>query len=177
MNNKGFTLIEVLAVMVILGIVLMISVPNVSQYITRSRRSSYITDAKRYVEAARGEVETERMKITSKNTCYYIPRECIPVNKGQQSPFGDWKGLYVVVTYDGKAHDYYFTSTDTTGIGINLTYVENLSELKLVKNKKAVLTDVCVGDRTSIKVIGSDCSIKSATSASTSTSNNIAERS
>ncbi len=177
MNNKGFTLIEVLAVMVILGIVLMISVPNVSQYITRSRRSSYITDAKRYVEAARGEVETERMKITSKNTCYYIPRECIPVNKGQQSPFGDWKGLYVVVTYDGKSHDYYFTSTDTSGIGINLTYADNLAEYKLVKNKATVKTNVCVGSRTNIKIIGADCAVRTASNVTASTSNNIREKS
>lgn len=177
MNNKGFTLIEVLAVMIILGIVLMISVPNISQYITRSRRSSYITDAKRYVEAARSEVESERLKMTSKNTCYYIPRECLPVNKGQQSPFGDWNGLYVVVTYDGKTHDYYFTSTDTSGIGINLTYADNLTEFKLVKNKASVKTNVCVGNRTNIKIIGADCGVRTATNKTASISNNIKERS
>ena len=50
MNKKGFTLIEVMAVLVILGVVLLIAVPSVSTYIVNSRKSNYYTTANSYVD-------------------------------------------------------------------------------------------------------------------------------
>ena len=36
-NNKGFTLVELLAVIVILGLLMAIAIPSVTKYITQSR--------------------------------------------------------------------------------------------------------------------------------------------
>ncbi|MEG0995103.1 MAG: type II secretion system protein [Bacilli bacterium] len=40
-NKKGFTLIELMAVITILGILLLIAVPSVSKYLTQSQESAY----------------------------------------------------------------------------------------------------------------------------------------
>ena len=44
MNKKAFTLIELLAVIVILGVILMIAIPKVSQYINRSKKDSFVDE-------------------------------------------------------------------------------------------------------------------------------------
>ena len=53
MNKKGFTLVELLAVIVILGILLTISIPAASNYINSTRRESFVVIMKEYAEAVR----------------------------------------------------------------------------------------------------------------------------
>ena len=57
MNKKGFTLIEVLAVIVIIGILLIITIPAVSSYIDRANKSSYASNAAAYLDTIRSEYE------------------------------------------------------------------------------------------------------------------------
>ena len=53
MNRKGFTLVELLAVIVILAILMAIAATNIGPVIDNSRRSSMRTTAKNLVEAVR----------------------------------------------------------------------------------------------------------------------------
>ena len=56
MNKKAFTLIELLAVIVILGVLLAIAIPAVSKYINTAKKSTYIINVKEYVDAAKKEL-------------------------------------------------------------------------------------------------------------------------
>jgi prepilin-type N-terminal cleavage/methylation domain-containing protein len=40
MNKKGFTLIEIIAVIIVISILLLIAVPSVSRYIEESRQKA-----------------------------------------------------------------------------------------------------------------------------------------
>ena len=53
MNNKGYTLVELLAVFVVLGVTIMISVPIISSVINTSKEKSYNEQVKILEEAAR----------------------------------------------------------------------------------------------------------------------------
>lgn len=53
MNKKGFTLAEVIGVIVLLSIVALITIPFVESYIKKSKESSYNTTIKEIVKAAR----------------------------------------------------------------------------------------------------------------------------
>lgn len=51
-NNKGFTLVEIIAVVTILGILLLVSVPKILDLVTDSRDEMYVQDAKKLIAQA-----------------------------------------------------------------------------------------------------------------------------
>ena len=63
MNNKVFTLIELLAVIIILGILMIIAIPSVTMYINDSRKNAYIDTAKEMIGSARNLVNEGKLKI------------------------------------------------------------------------------------------------------------------
>lgn len=66
MNKKGFTLIEILAVIVIIGIISGIGIVSISRNIAQSRDESVVDLAKNYAEAAR--------TMRGKDNLYYEPK-------------------------------------------------------------------------------------------------------
>ena len=56
MNRKGFTLVELLGVIVILSIIMLIAVPNITSTLERSRRDGYLTDAIKMITLADSEI-------------------------------------------------------------------------------------------------------------------------
>ena len=103
-NNKGFTLVELLAVIVIMGILMMVAIPSVTRTIENSRKDTFVDIAKSYANAARS------MWTTDNFTCngvvssavddgdYYIlinsksgAKETLPtlVDQGGKSSWGN----------------------------------------------------------------------------------------
>ncbi len=127
-NKKGFTLIELLAVIIILGILMIIAIPSVTKYISDARKDSYLDTAKEIITGARNMVNDGKLEMFDTDTTYYIDVACIKTENGTKSPYGEFTKAYVVVTYDGKGYDYYWTSVDDAGQGIkNITKLDNLT--------------------------------------------------
>ena len=57
MNKKGFTLVELLGVIIILAIVLLIAVPNIMTLVERTKKDGYINDAKKMVYLVKAEIK------------------------------------------------------------------------------------------------------------------------
>ena len=52
-NKKGFTLVELLAVIVIMGILMMVAIPSINRVIENSRKDTFVDIAKSYANAAK----------------------------------------------------------------------------------------------------------------------------
>ena len=56
MNKKGFTLVELLAVITILGVILMVATPNVSKILRKSRINACEADKKAIEDLIRADI-------------------------------------------------------------------------------------------------------------------------
>ena len=57
-KNKGFTMVELLAAITILGIIMMIAVPNVLSIIDKNKKRTYVEDAKKIQSLAETYMES-----------------------------------------------------------------------------------------------------------------------
>ena len=118
MSKKAFTLIELLAVIIIIGILMVIAVPSVSNYISGSKKSAYVDTAKDLIAGARNKVNEGKLALYNTDVTYYMDTRCIKTENASRSPYGEFLKSYVVINYDGKKYDYYWTSIDDTNQGI-----------------------------------------------------------
>lgn len=156
-KKKAFTLIELLAVIIILGILMIIAIPSVTTYISNSRKKAYISDANAYIQAATILVNKGDIDVYNPDISYFIPGECLKTETGDTSPYGDWKTRYVGVIYTGEGYKYYWTSTDTSKMGIDLTSQQELDS-DLIQPDIDEVTPKVIDGRTIVKVLNkTDC--------------------
>ncbi len=145
MNKKAFTLIELLAVIVILGVILMIAIPKVSQYINRSKKDSFVDEARLYIDAVRNDLTNEDYPAPANaNDALIVTIDRIKMEKShKKSPFGGkylYNKSYVVAINVGTGSDpeykYYFAGQDTKGYAIPLTAEQDLKRDVIVANAK-----------------------------------------
>ena len=155
MKNKGFTLIEILAVVIILGVIAMITIPSVSKYINDSRKEAYIATARKYLEGSLFAIKKNKFDMSDKTSTYYISYRCISLEKGGNSPYGEWEDAYVVMGYNDECNDYevYWTSLDSKGHGVELTLFNRLSVNSIVTSLKKVEVKNLPGKTGKIKIL------------------------
>lgn len=115
-NKKGFTLVELLAVIVILGVLLLIAVPAVQNIIGYSKKKAFESTAKLAIENVETIASTE--KINGTITECYIPlteytytdsknnSHDVPAMSLERGSFGKDAVGYVKVDVNGKGTIY-----------------------------------------------------------------------
>lgn len=63
LNKKGFTLVELLAAMVILAAIMVIAVPNVMGILNNSRANAYVEDAKKLISLAEYKFRSDNTSV------------------------------------------------------------------------------------------------------------------
>ena len=64
-NNKGFTLVETIAVIIILGVVLSIAVPSITNVVKSTNKNRMISDAETFISEVKEYVESDTIGNTS----------------------------------------------------------------------------------------------------------------
>ena len=156
-NKKGFTLVELLAVIVIMAILLMIAIPSISSIIYDSRSKLYVQDASTYVTAAKQLVTDQTFTIDDYDTTYYIHINNLTDQSKIRSPFSEWLDAYVVVTLnEDGTKDYYWISCDKAGWKIDLKEDKLLNQKDVYNGKKYVNNRQPINGRSKIVIIDKD---------------------
>lgn len=121
MKQKGFTLIELLAVIVILGVLLGIAMPAVSNYITASRKKTFIESAKTFIDTAKAFASDNggiRYPHNEGESAYIQLSELSLEKETKESPFGAAyvpEKCYIRIVSVSRGYDFYITLVDTKG--------------------------------------------------------------
>lgn len=73
MNNKGFTLVELLATLAILAVLMLLAVPNVIGVVNKSKNKTYVEGAKKLVTLAEYKIRSKpNLKpLSGQSYCFY----------------------------------------------------------------------------------------------------------
>ncbi len=161
-KKKAFTLIELLAVIIILGVLMIIAIPAVTSYISNSRKSAYIDTAKQVIGATRNIVNSGKLNVFDEDVTYYFPTKCVPVENGKEaeSPYGKFTKAYVIVIYENNNFSYYWTSVDSSQIGIKgiIPYNElNEDDIESNVKENEISSDIGIDGRSKTALLSSNC--------------------
>ena len=151
--QNGFTMIELITIMFVIGLIMLIAVPAVNRYLLSSKKNTYVATVKSYINMVRGDVTARNYVFRSPNTVYYVPVECIDLESGGPSPFGEWENAYVVVTFDGTEHQYYWTAYDSGNMGVSLASEKEINASFIVPGKVDMNFNIPIGDRDKVGII------------------------
>ena len=149
MNNKGFTLVEILAMMVILAILIAISVPNITGIIAKQKENISIEDANKLVETAKVKVRTGSKADlpTGTNNCNIYTMSFLDTNEDYSTgtnggTYDKYESFVIIkkkVTTSGSINEVtyenyvrLFEEVDGKNMGVEITKIEELE--KNIKN-------------------------------------------
>ena len=84
-NNKGFTLVETIAVIIILGVVLSIAVPSITNVVKSTNKNRMTSDAETFISEVKEYVESDTIGNTPKDNKYKLVNIKSKLSK---SPYG-----------------------------------------------------------------------------------------
>ena len=88
MNRKGFTLIEILAVIIILGVIMTIAVPNVLSMVDRNKKDTVIEHAKMMASQAEYTIRKDTsIEYPTDNNAIILTLEYLNTNDISESPY------------------------------------------------------------------------------------------
>lgn len=150
MNKKGFTLIELLGVIVILAIIVVIAIPNITSILDKTKRDTYISDARKMVTQAEYVIRTSDVEKPSATNIVKIRLSYLGTRDIKTDPDGnlyDLNNSYVVVVRKDGYLEYYVNlvaSVNGGNKGIRLVHQEILSgndRLKQIKSNFQLPSD------------------------------------
>ena len=87
-TKKGFTLIEIIAVVIIIGVLMLLAVPSITKYINSSKRDTYKANLKNFVTSVNNEVLSkynEKYAFDEEIEYMVVPFSCIDLEKGDKN--------------------------------------------------------------------------------------------
>lgn len=111
-NNKGFTLIELIATISILALIMLLSVPNVMSMVDKNKRNAYIMDARKLVKTAKYKFNSSSSVRPASNYCVKYKLSVLDTTNINNPP-NDGKYIdnysYVIIKYNSSSLSYDYT--------------------------------------------------------------------
>lgn len=142
LNKKGFTLVELLAVIVVLAIIMVLTVPSVLSSMNSARQSSFLLYAGKMLEAAQGKYQSESL-LTTPGECYdltYLSGNGSTQYSGYVFVTADTEGnlTFKLRMYDGNYQIGYTTDSNIGDVEDGVTYATIETLKKSLSDKKSL---------------------------------------
>ncbi len=135
MKKKGFTMVELLATITILGIIMLVAVPNVLSIIEKNKYRTYVEDAKKMQTLAeyklRSDTTIERPRTGYSIAILLQNMDMTELNEGPEGGTYSPNESFVLISNEGGTYKYYITLReihDGTVTGMNLTDLDTLNQ-------------------------------------------------
>jgi len=134
MNRRGFTLVELLVMMVVLGLLIGITVPNISGIVANQKANAIKDDAIEMVSNAKNKVVVNNMGKPKSGECLVFSLDYL--DDGKQiidGPYGgtyDRNNSYVIYKREASKYKYYVRlveKLDNGDYGVELTNIDELT--------------------------------------------------
>lgn len=157
MNKKGFTLIELIVVVGIIGVILLFALPNITSTLERNKKDEMINDAKDAIEKAKNYLLTHKEcsdKLKDTETFVYICLDTIDSsNDIKDSPFGslyDRGRSCVTIRYDFPSYVYVYKVNLITDnwwyLSAESSQLNSSDKYKLIKEDKEEVDSINYDD-------------------------------
>ncbi|MBS4216999.1 prepilin-type N-terminal cleavage/methylation domain-containing protein [Bacillus sp. FJAT-49711] len=130
-NQRGLTLVELLAVVVILGIISAIAIPSIGGLINNSKKDAHIANAQTMVNAVKLMVTTDELEYNKNNAATVTLSQLVKDNyiEAVKDPSGTTYGEGTNVTVKKESDDKYTYSITLTNSGNNEYYSGTLEKM------------------------------------------------
>ncbi|MDD4036334.1 MAG: type II secretion system protein [Bacilli bacterium] len=111
-TKKGFTLVELLAVIVILAVILTIAVPNVMKIVEKQKGKSFESTAAMMISAAKNQAASNNTYLPPEGECSVIMFSILDLDNADKDVDGsayDQTNSYVAIANNGGNYKYYVT--------------------------------------------------------------------
>lgn len=112
MNNKsGFTLVELLVSLVLLGVLMAITIPNIIGIVEQNKNNAYVEDSEKMLSSAKYKMASNDIKKPSVGKCIIMTLGYLDTNDDYKNTPND--GVYdkgksfVVIKRESSRYDYY----------------------------------------------------------------------
>lgn len=161
MNKKGFTLIEIIAVIIIIGIVTTVGIITISGNLSDSRDSSVADTAIVYADAARKLKATDKLlREPHDGEAVLIPFTELVVDKNDSfaTAYGTMvlDSCYIAIVNNKNTFEYYVALLDDTNHNIPLVNINDLNGDSVSVDSSDILK---IGDISQMLAVGGNLEI------------------
>ena len=111
LNKKGFTLVELLAMMVVLGIIMVTIIPNIVGISNSNRLQTYAEDAKKFKSIVEYKMRSDNTYMRPSSThCVAYTLENVAGSEFDKGPYGGTyltSASYVVISMSSDEYKYF----------------------------------------------------------------------